>query len=335
MMDFNFEFTPDAYLEIQLDQNSGDKISGYGNGKINMKINSNDNFLINGNFVFEKQSNYYFTFLNTISKKFNIQKGSNILFTGDPYEAQIDVKASYDDRVPLYPIITDTSAHRKPGIRNPYPVSTLLYLKNDLMKPTISYDIKIKDYPAVVSGVPLFNYVSTFENLIRNNENEMNNQVFGLLVFRRFLSTEALGVGNAVGGTVSELLSNQLSNLASQLDQNLNVDLNVNGLNRDALNNMQLRVSYTLMEGKIRLTRSSGLSSNSNNQSATANAIGDWTVEYVLTDDGKFRLKGFNRNNPNVFGNPNNANTSAGVSIMHTTSFNSLNPFKKRKKKKK
>lgn len=335
-MDFNFDFTPDAYLEIQLDQVSGDKISGYGNGKINMKINTDGDFFINGNFIFEKESNYYFTFLNTVSKKFNIQKGSNIVFTGNPYEAQIDVKASYDDRVPLYPIITDTSAWRKAGIRTPYPVSTILFLKNDLMKPTISYDIKIKDYPAVVSGVPVFNYVSAFENLIKNNENEMNNQVFGLLVFRRLLSTEQIGVGNAVGGTVSELLSNQLSSLVSQLDQNLNVDLNVNGLNRDALNNMQLRVSYTLMEGKIRVTRSSGLT-NTNNQSATANAIGEWTVEYMLTDDGKFRLKGFNRNNPNVLATSNNnsSNTSAGVSVMHTTSFNSLNPFKKKKKRKK
>lgn len=334
-MDFNFEFTPDAQLDIILDPVSQDKITGHGNGKINMKINTNDDFSMTGNYVFEKESYYNFTFLNTLDKQFNIKKGSKIMFTGNPYESLIDVTASYDDNVPIFPIITDTSAWRKSGIKAPYPVSTILMLKNDLMKPTITYDILIKDYPAVVSGVPLFNFVSAFENKIRNNENEMNNQVFGLLVFRRFMSTENIGIGNAVSGTVSELLSNQLSNFVSQLDENLQVDLNVNGLNRDALSAMQLRVSYTLLDGKIRVTRSSGVT-NANNQSATANAIGEWMVEYMLTDDGKFRLKGFNKNNPNVLasGANNGSNTSAGASVVHTATFNSLNPFKKKKKKK-
>ncbi len=332
-MNFNFDFTPDALLEIVLDQTSGDKISGYGNGKVNMQINTNDDFSMVGNYIFDKDSYYYFTFLNTISKKFNIKKGSNIVFTGNPYESIIDVTASYDDRVPIWPII-DSSAWRKPGIKAPFPVSTILMLRNDLMKPTITYDIQIKDYPAVVSGVPVFNFVSAFENKIRNNENEMNNQVFGLLVFRRFLGQDNLGIDNTVGSTVSELLSNQLRNLVSQLDENLQVDLNVNGLNRDALSAMQLRVSYTLMDGKIRVTRSSGVT-NANNQSATANAIGEWMVEYMLTEDGKFRLKGFNKNNPNVLssGTNNASNTAAGASIVHTATFNSLNPFKKKKKK--
>lgn len=330
-MNFNFEFTPEALLEIILDQNSGDNIKGYGNGKINMQINANNDFSMVGNYIFEKDSYYNFTFLNAISKVFNIKKGSNIVFTGDPYESIIDVTASYDDIVPIYPII-DSSAWRKPGIKAPFPVSTILMLRNDLMKPTITYDIQIKDYPAVVSGVPIFNFVSAFENKIRNNENEMNNQVFGLLVFRRFLSPDLLPA-TAVGNTVSELLSSQLSNIVSQLDENLQVDVNVNGLNRDALTAMQLRVSYTLMDGKIRVTRSSGVT-NANNQSATANAIGEWMVEYMLTDDGKFRVKGFNKNNPNVLssGANNSSNTSAGASIVHTATFNSLNPFKKKRK---
>jgi hypothetical protein len=330
-MDFNFEFTPDAYCEIILDPISGDKISGYGNGKFNLQINTDGDFSILGRYEFERESYYNFTFLNSINKKFNIQKGSLVTFNGDPYAGQIDVKATYDDRVSLHPLVTDTSAWRVPGVKTPYPVSTILYLKGDLLKPVIKYDIVIKDYPTAIGSVPMFSYVTAFENKVRNNENEMNYQVFGLLVFRRFMST-GTGLENALGGTVSELISNQLSGIISQIDPNLSLDVNMNGLNRDALNAMQVRVSYTLLDGKIRITRSTG---NTQNQTAAANIIGEWTVEYMLTPDGKYRLKGFNKNNPNVMATSqgNAGNTAAGFSIMHTAGFNSLNPFAKKKKK--
>ncbi|MDX2188666.1 MAG: translocation/assembly module TamB domain-containing protein [Bacteroidota bacterium] len=332
-MDFNFEFTPDAYCELILNPQSFDKISGYGNGKINMQINTDGDFSLFGNYIFEKDSYYIFSLLNSINKKFNIHSGSRVIFNGDPYQAQLDVTASYDDRVPLYTLIPDTSLWRASGIRTPYPVSTYMYLKGLMFKPTISYDIKISNYPSVVGGVPLFNYVTAFENRIHNNENEMNNQVMGLLVFRRFLSPNT-GLDAAVGGTVSEILTNQLSNIISKVDKNLSVDLNMNGLNRDALNSMQVRVSYTLLDGRVRVTRSTG---NVQNQNTSASVIGDWTVEYMLTEDGKFRLKGFNRNNPNPLatGSSNASNMSAGASIMHTSNFSTLNPFKGIRKKKK
>jgi len=217
------------------------------------------------------------------------------------------------------------------GVKTPYPVSTILYLKGDLLKPIIKYDIQISNYPTAIGRVPMFSYVTAFENKIHSNENEMNQQVFGLLVFRRFLST-GVGLDNALGGTVSELISNQLSNIVSQIDPNLSLDVNMNGLTRDALNALQVRVSYTLLDGKIRISRSTG---NTQNQTATANVIGEWLVEYLLTDDGQFRLKGFNKNNPNSLTASQGAagNTAAGFSIMHTASFNSLNPFNKKRKK--
>lgn len=325
-MQFNFELTPLAQMDIIIDPVSGDKISGRGNGIIRMEIDTKGDFTMHGNYEFDRESFYYFTFLNTIHKKFNISKGSKLTFNGDPYDTQMDLLASYDDRVPLHTLV-DTSLWKTPGIKNPYPVSTQLYLKGNVMKPVISYDIQIRDFPTAIGNVPMYSYVSSFLNRIRNNENEMNNQVFGLLVFRRFL---APGQGVDAGGTVSEMLSSQLNNIVSQIDRNLAVDVNLSSINRDALSSMQVRVSYTLMEGKVRITRSTP---NSALSSSTANVIGDWSVEYMLTDDGKFRLKGFSRSNPNVLAGSNNTgNTnSTGVSLLHTAHFNTLNPFRKRK----
>jgi hypothetical protein len=327
--------TPDAYLELILDPIAGDKITGFGNGNMQINFNSESEFKLTGQYAFKNPSNYIFTFANLVNKKFNINDGSFITFNGDPLEGQIDISAAYNDRISLASLVTDTSLLSRPGIRTPYPVSTLLFLKGNLLKPVISYDIKIKDYPSVISGVPLFNYVSAFENKIRNNVNEMNIQVFSLLLFRSFIaSTDDISGNQAAGSTISELVSNQLSNLVSKLDENLQVDFRLNGLNRDALSAAQLRVSYKLLDGKIRITRS-GAFTNSQSQATAASIAGDWTIEYLLTNDGKFKVKAFSKNNPNMLSvnNSSSYNLSTGVSLAHTASFNSLNPFNRKKKK--
>ncbi|MFN0049605.1 MAG: translocation/assembly module TamB domain-containing protein [Cytophagales bacterium] len=327
------DITDDAFAEFVLDRNTGDKIAGYGDGKIKLFFNTDGDFTMNGNYTFSRDSYYLFTFLNVINKKFTIQKGSRVEWNGDPSAGILDVTARYEDRIPLYPLV-DSVYWSRSGIRTPYPVATILYVKGEILKPEISYDIKIYNYPAAIADVPLFSYISAFENKIKNNVNEMNTQVFSLLVFRRFLYGTS-GLEGAAGSTVSELLTNQLSQIVSELDKNLQVDLRMNGLDRAALNAVQVRISYELLDGKVRITRSGGVT-NSQSQATTSSIIGDISIEYMLTNDGRFRLKGFTRQNPNSLSisSGSQGNSSTGASLLHTTSFDSLNPFDKKKKKK-
>ncbi|MDX2195126.1 MAG: translocation/assembly module TamB domain-containing protein [Cytophagales bacterium] len=339
IVDMNIELTPDAYCEIIFDMQTGDKISGYGDANFKMEIDTKGDYKMYGDYVFAKDSYYNFNFINVVSKKFRISPQSRITFNGSPYDGDLHIDASYEDRVSLVPLLQadlDTATVNKPGLKNPYPVHTMLKMNGELLHPKITYDIAIKDYPTVIEGVPLFNYVQYHENRWRNNENEMNRQVFSLLVFRKFLSPNNSNMDGqqAIGGTVSEFLTRQLSDIVSKLDENLRIDLNVNNLNRDALNSMQLRISYELFDGKIRITRSGGVT-NSQQQTTASSVAGDWTVEYMLTDDGKFRLKGFNKNNPNPFGTGANRTTtnSTGMSIMHTQSFDKFPQLIKKKEK--
>jgi hypothetical protein len=68
--------------------------------------------------------------------------------------------------------------------------------------------------------------------------------------------------------------------------------------------------------------------------------IGDWTIEYLLTKDGKLRAKVYRRNFSNVFdANLGNTSATTGGSIMYVKSFNKFrdffgNIFGKSKKKK-
>jgi hypothetical protein len=175
-----------------------------------------------------------------------------------------------------------------------------------------------------------------FKNKI--DEQELKRQVFSLIILRRFSPPESFNTsGSDVINSVSELFSNQLSNFISQVDENLEIDVDFNRMDEEQFNTFQLRLSYTFMNGRLRVTRDGTFYSNQGNNNTTTNAnsnsnqnlsglAGDWTVDYMLTADGKLKIKMFNRTNMNTaYSTVGGANTvTTGVSLTHTQSFNEL-----------
>jgi hypothetical protein len=223
----------------------------------------------------------------------------------------------------------DSAARKSPEIRRPYPVRVDLAVTGALLSPEIKFGIDIAEYPAMIStgtsAIPMETHVQAFKAKMISNEQELSRQVFSLMVLNRLSETDAfVGVsGQSLTSSVSELLTNQLSHWISQVDENLQVDMNLNGLTADALNTFQMRISYSLLNGRVRITRSGGFTSVNNQASATA-VIGDWTVEYIITKDAKFRAKAYYKAIANTFNiNQNNVGAS-GVGLSYTHSFNSF-----------
>ena len=342
-LNFNVEITPDAYCEIIFDKKSGDIIRGSGQGKVKMIIDTKGEFSMFGD-VEIVQGAYNFTMLNVIDKKFGVLPNSKISWSGDPYGAELDVTATYTQTASLAPIIqADSSILNQPEIRRRYPVDVLLGMKGNLLQPQVSFDIDIRDYPStlLVNGVPLSleGYVQGFEQRVESDEQELNRQVFSLILLKKLSPEETFsGISQSAGGSVSELLTNQLSYWVSQVDENLEIDLDLDGLNADALNTFQLRLSYTFLNGRLRVTRD-GAFTNIKNETDVSSIFGDWTVEYLLSPDGKLRAKMYHKSNTHSFNTGLENNSTAGVSVLHTKSFNSFADIfrssRKRKKRKK
>lgn len=336
-MEFNLEFTPEAQFEIIFDKRAGDIIKGNGKGKMQMQIDTRGDFSMLGNYEI-LSGTYNFTFLNVVNKKFDIKAGSQITWSGDPFGALMDIKASYTQNVSLLPIlgITDSALVRQPEIRRRYPTDLSLLLSGPLLAPSFKFDIKISNYPQNIvtpaGSYSLNNAVLAFYSTIQNNEQEMNRQVFSLIALRRLSPDNTFaGSGQLVGNSLSELLSNQLSSWMSQVNDNLEIDLDLNGLSADALSTMQLRFSYSLLNGKIRVTRD-GTFTNNQNQASFNSIVGDWMVEYMIDDYGRFRIKAFNRNNYNVLSSTTNNTNTAGVSFLHTEAFDKLSELIRKKR---
>ncbi len=321
-LDMEIDITPDAYGEIIFDIKTGDIIRGRGTGQLKLNVNTDGEFSMFGDYQFT-EGGYNFTLYNIVNKEFSIQPGSSISWYGDPYGGILNIKALYKQTASLAPLVSDPDARQSAEIKRRYPAEVVLNLKDELMSPTISFDINILDYPE--NNFELNVAVENFESTIAADEQELNRQVFSLIILRKFSDRNSFDGSNAVGSSVSELISNQFSYWLSQVDENLEIDIDLGSFDNDEFNTFQLRLSYTFLDGRLQITRDGGFT-DVNNQTNTASVIGDVTVEYLLTQDGKLRVKLYNRNNFNSLNAAisNATNTTQGISLVHVESFDKI-----------
>jgi hypothetical protein len=338
-MDFNLDVTPDAYCEIILDLKAGDIIRGRGNGELQLQFDTQGDFNMFGPFEFS-EGWYNFTLYDIVNKDFEIKKGSRINWYGDAYGGILNISASYKQLASFAPIISDQTISNAPQLRRKYPTQVLLKLDGPMLSPQINFDIVANDLPQTITvenkpPVRLAFEFQAFKNRI--DEQELKRQVFSLIILRRFSPPESFNTSGSIANSVSEFLSNQLSNWISQVDENLQIDVDLSTFDQEAFNTFQLRLSYTFLNGRLRITRdattfygnsnaNSGVGTPAGQQNSVASIAGDWTVDYLLTADGKLKVKMYNRSNINPILNTVGAQNAVttGVSILHTQNFNQL-----------
>ncbi|MDW8296532.1 MAG: translocation/assembly module TamB domain-containing protein [Raineya sp.] len=330
-LDMNLNVTEDAYFEIQLDRQTGDKMQGTGKGLMQLSLDKRGNFGIWGDYLITDGS-YLFTMKNLISKKFNILPGSKIYFEGDVYKAYMDVKAAYNAHTSFTAFLPPTEVNPETSRR--FPVAVVAHLLGDLLAPKVTFSIDFKEIEKQIANPTLQAAMFKVKSDIETNELELNRQVGSLVILGQFTSASNNGnVGAASGRTLGEFLSNQFSNIVSQIDENLEIDISAGDLIAAGQNNSTVlgaRFAYNLMDGRLRIISDNRF----NNQQRGSNYTGEWIVEYLMTEDGRYKLKMYNRS---TFGNNSITNTTAnstGVSISTSRSGNTFWELFQSKKKK-
>lgn len=323
-MDLNLFLTPDAENEIVFDSKMGDVIRGKGNGKIKLEIDTKGDFNMYGDYKFT-EGYYNFTMLNAIDKAFSIMPGSTISWLGDPYGGKLNVKANYLQQAALSPLTSEDLKINKSDsllLKRKYPCLVTMSLTGDLMTPEIGLGLEIQQTP------PNLNiYLQDFKNKIATNEQELNKQVFSLVMMGRFSASNDLSAKNAISSSLGEFFSNQLTHMLSQVDENLQVDIDLNTVGADGLNALKVRLSRVFLDERLRVSVEDGFSNTgkSNPNASAAGLAGNWTVEYMLLKNGVLRLKIYNRTTQvSNATNTTVTNTSVGVSIIHTKDFDKL-----------
>ena len=233
------EVTPEARMDIILDPVTGDIITGYGHGTLNIKIPKNANLDLRGDYTVERGS-YLFTLQGVITKHFEIDQGGTVIFNGDINKARLNLSAVYKVRSSVSDLIDDlisssssTNTQLEAAALRQSEIDLLLNITGDLERPTIAFDIRATDVDPTIKT-----YVDQKLALLKINETELNKQVFGLLVMNRFIPTNsstsnAITNSNYIQGTavntVSQFISSQFSNYLSNLLEFANIrNLDVN-----------------------------------------------------------------------------------------------------------
>jgi hypothetical protein len=286
---FNLEVTPDAEALLLFDPKVGDMIKGNGNANLRMEVTEAGEFNMYGDYIINN-GDYLFTLQNVINKKFVVQKGGLISFKGDPYDADIDLKAIYKVRTSLYNLVKniDSSA----SVKQTIDVDAIMNLSDKLMKPTIYFDIRLP------------NSDEATRNLLRSqimNDDDLNRQIFALVMFRSFWpnqggANETTSLGG-VGSNASELVSSQLGNMLSQLSDDVNIGVNYSQGGADARDQVSVNMSTQMFNDRVSIDGNVGTSSNTSTTGNTSNMVGEFNIEIKVTEDGAVRIKVFNRSN--------------------------------------
>jgi hypothetical protein len=329
-IDFDLEVTQDAYCELIFDIKTGDIIRGRGNGNLKLKLDKNGNFELFGPLTLTEGA-YNFTVPNFINKEFQVVPGSTINWYGDPVAGVMDLQASYTQRAAF-------GDYRKADPDNPtqeelqkYPVLVVLELTGPMLTPTLDFDIQLHE-----SVTPTATQTQILAE-IRSDEQKLKQQAVALMFLRRFSpSGQSIVTGGSSGGigsSVSEFLTNQIGYLASQLDENLEVEVDLSNMDQEGFETFQLRLAYTFMDGRLKVTRGGDFMSSNNQSTGVSDIIGDWSVEYMLTKDGKLRAKMFSQSNRSaMMASGGQMSMETGLSLKYVTSFNTFKDLMTRKR---
>lgn len=324
--DFNLgltiEATPSARVQLIYNSQIGDVIKAQGEGILLFNMNKDGDITLSGNYTITR-GDYLFTLQNIINKRFTIAPGGTISWSGDPYNAIIDISAIYKLKASLADLPLSTYA----GTESRYvriPVESVIHLTNELTNPSIDFEVK---FPEENTGVK--NELMQFFN----TDEEKNKQILSLIVLGKFYTPEYMrGQYEAqnpsmIGTTASELFSNQLSNWLSKINSNLDVGFNYRPGNRITNDELELALSTQLLNDRVTLNGNIG--NNVNPESSNnSQIVGDFDIRVKLIPSGKIEFKAFNHSNNNLI--YETAPYTQGIGFTFKEKYNTLGDlFKK------
>lgn len=308
----NIEVDKEASLSIVIDKANGDFLELKGEAQLNGGIDPSGKTTLTGRYEL-KEGAYEMNF-NFIKRKFEIKDGSYILWTGEPTAADINITAVYKNEAAPLDLVNDQLSGAADAVRNTYkqkiPFETELKMNGDLMTPSISFDIVLPDGNNSVSA-EVINTTQSKLTQLRQQPDELNKQVFALLLLNRFIgenpfASEAGGssVASIARESASKILSQQLNNLAGDLINGveLNFDLNTSQDfttgQEENKTDLSVGVSKRLFNDRLKVTVGSsfGLEGPQQANETTNNIAGDVSVEYQLSQDGRYKLKAYRLN---------------------------------------
>lgn len=314
-LNMDLSITPEANVSISLPAQLG-LIQAQGSGDLNMNLSRTGNFRMSGDY---RVSNgvFFFKIRNLLNRRFVLNEGGTISWTGDPYSGSLGMTAKYTVKTSLNSLGLDQDS----SYRNRVPVDCMIGLTGPIMNPNVKFRF---DLPNSTEEVKQY----VFTKIDTTNPSEMSQQMLSLLVLNTFSFTTGTGnndLANTVGGTSLQIVANQVSNWLSQISKDVDIGINYRPGGDLTNEEVEVALSTQLFDERVTIDGNFGYQNVQNNSTTTntSSIVGDINVEVKITKDGRLRLKAFNRTNT-VDLLDNTSPYTQGIGIFYRKEFNNF-----------
>jgi translocation and assembly module TamB len=308
----NIEVVKEANFNVIVDEANGDFLNLKGAAVLSAGIDPSGKISMTGSYTID-QGSYDLSF-NFIHRQFLMEKGSVITWTGEPTTANLDVTAIYVANTSPMELVSNQIEETTRGYyQQKLPFQVRLNVKGELMQPVLTFDIALPTENNARVSNEVLTTVNTRLDQIKAEPSELNKQVFALLLLNRFVAENPFATSGGGGGfnaasfakqSVSKILTEQLNNLAGDLIAGVDISFDVNsaedystGERRDRTD-FNVALSKRLLNDRLKVTVGSNyeLEGPSQGNSNSSNVIGNVTIDYNLTQDGRYLLRGYRKN---------------------------------------
>ena len=317
--------TPDAQLRLLMDARTGDYIVLRGRGDLQATYYNKGGFSMFGNYEVT-EGKYNVTIQNIIKKDFTFSEGGTIVFSGDPYDAQLDLQAQH-----IVNGVSLSDLNIGQSFANTVRVNCLMNITGQPRAPIVDFDFDI------------LNVNSNEKQMVRNvinGQDEMRQQVIYLLAIGRFYPQGANNAAEnesqrnstslAMQSLLSGTLSGQLNSMLGQVIKNDNWNFGANiSTGDEGWNNAEYEgiINGRLLNNRLLINGQFGYRDNAT--TTTPSFIGDFDIRYLLSPNGNLALKVYNQTNDRYF-TRSSLNTQ-GIGIIMKKDFNGWRSLFQRK----
>jgi hypothetical protein len=316
---------PAASVTIFIPNDLG-RIESRGSGNLSLEFNSLGDFKMVGDYSVEKGF-FNFNLANLVNKRFELVKGGRISWSGDPYDANLNIRGLYRVKTNLASlgIVVDSTT----DFKNRVNVEAYVILTNRLIDPEIRFEIKIPELDPDLRR-------AVFAQIDTSNVAMLNQQVISLLVLGSFSASNAANVN--LSSAYYSVITNQLSKVLSRISDDVDVGINYKPGDQVSQEEFELALSTQLFDDRLSIEGNVGMTYDKSQRNAS-NIVGDVDVSYKITEDGRWVLKVYNHSNVNSWYNYSTYDKTSpytqGIGVAYTKQFNSINEIFQRTRPKK
>ncbi|HNU55019.1 MAG TPA: translocation/assembly module TamB domain-containing protein [Flavobacteriales bacterium] len=332
-LDLRVRVDRSAQFAIVLDPAAGDQATVSGAADLTFRYAPETPMFLSGSYTVEK-GEYALDLYGLVKKRFTLTKGGTVRWSGDPVKAEMELQARYISETSPYSLVASTSPvadMERNRLQQPLPFAVLINIDGTMNDPDIGFGLDLQrqlrnSFPKVGNKLDHLN--------APGNEEELNRQVFGLLVLNSFIQDEGSGgapssgiATSAARNSVNGLLTDQMNKLTGRYLKGVDISLGVNTYDQANGNNTYQRTSVDYKVSKRllddRLSFEVGGSVGVDEQDAQVSNVSNtraaqYAILYDLTRDGRFRIRGFHENAYDLY---DGEITNSGVAIMFTRDF--------------